>query len=220
MPLADGEQLKGTTALNAGRRVASWPTHWAATVSTCWSWASESPAPASRWTQPREGLSVVAVDAHDLAFGTSRWSSKLVHGGLRYLAKAQVGVAHESAVERHILMTRTAPHLSHALPMVVPLTSSVTRGQALSTYAGLVGGGRAQARGEDPATGAAPAPAAFAPRDAALVPGLRPTGCAEGCSPGTASSRTTRGWWWRWRGRRPAAGARVLTRARVTSLDR
>ncbi|NDZ93746.1 FAD-dependent oxidoreductase, partial [Streptomyces sp. SID11726] len=32
------------------------------------------------------GLDVVAVDAHDLAFGTSRWSSKLIHGGLRYLA--------------------------------------------------------------------------------------------------------------------------------------
>ena len=58
------------------------------------------------------GLSVLAVDAHDLAFGTSRWSSKLVHGGLRYLAKGQVGVAHESAVERGILMERhrPAPH--------------------------------------------------------------------------------------------------------------
>ena len=65
------------------------------------------------------GLSVLAVDAHDLAFGTSRWSSKLVHGGLRYLAKGQVGVAHESAVERGILMTRTAPHLTHAMPMVI-----------------------------------------------------------------------------------------------------
>ena len=49
------------------------------------------------------GLTVLAVDAHDLAFGTSRWSSKLVHGGLRYLANGQVGVAHESAVERGIL---------------------------------------------------------------------------------------------------------------------
>ena len=39
------------------------------------------------------GLSVLAVDAHDLAFGTSRWSSKLVHGGLRYLASGQVGIA-------------------------------------------------------------------------------------------------------------------------------
>src|ERR671912_769322 len=57
------------------------------------------------------GLSVVAVDAHDIAFGTSRWSSKLVHGGLRYLAKGQVDVAHESAVERGILMETTAPHL-------------------------------------------------------------------------------------------------------------
>lgn len=46
------------------------------------------------------GLGVVAVDAHDLAFGTSRWSSKLIHGGLRYLASGQLDVAHESAVER------------------------------------------------------------------------------------------------------------------------
>jgi len=64
------------------------------------------------------GLSVLAVDAHDLAFGTSRWSSKLVHGGLRYLARGQVGVAHESAVERGILMEVTAPHLTRALPIV------------------------------------------------------------------------------------------------------
>ena len=56
------------------------------------------------------GVDVVAVDAHDLAFGTSRWSSKLVHGGLRYLANGQLGVAHESAVERGILLTTTAPH--------------------------------------------------------------------------------------------------------------
>src|SRR6516225_9503701 len=60
------------------------------------------------------GLSVLAVDARDVAFGTSRWSSKLVHGGLRYLAHGQVGVAHESAVERGILMEVTAPHLTHA----------------------------------------------------------------------------------------------------------
>ena len=66
------------------------------------------------------GLSVLAVDAHDLAFGTSRWSSKLVHGGLRYLANGQVGVAHESAVERGILMEVTAPHLTRAMPYVVP----------------------------------------------------------------------------------------------------
>ncbi len=86
------------------------------------------------------GLSVLAVDAHDLAFGTSRWSSKLVHGGLRYLAHGQVGVAHESAVERRILMETTAPHLTHPLPMLVPLHDSVSRGQAWLTAAGFVAG--------------------------------------------------------------------------------
>ncbi|MCW2783608.1 MAG: dependent oxidoreductase [Marmoricola sp.] len=72
------------------------------------------------------GLDVVAVDAFDVAWGTSRFSSKLVHGGLRYLAKGQVGIAHESAVERGILMESTAPHLVHALPMLMPLTDDVS----------------------------------------------------------------------------------------------
>ncbi|MGI9156878.1 MAG: glycerol-3-phosphate dehydrogenase/oxidase [Marmoricola sp.] len=73
------------------------------------------------------GLDVVAVDAFDLAWGTSRWSSKLVHGGLRYLANLQLDVAHESAVERGILMETTAPHLTRALPMLIPLTPAVSR---------------------------------------------------------------------------------------------
>ena len=81
------------------------------------------------------GLSVLAVDAHDLAFGTSRWSSKLVHGGLRYLAAGQVGVAHESAVERGILMEVTAPHLTHAIPTLMPFGSSVPRQQAAAARA-------------------------------------------------------------------------------------
>lgn len=67
------------------------------------------------------GLSVVLVEKHDLAFGTSRWSSKLVHGGLRYLATGNVGIARRSAIERGILMTRNAPHLVHAMPQLVPL---------------------------------------------------------------------------------------------------
>jgi len=79
------------------------------------------------------GLSVLAVDAHDVAFGTSRWSSKLVHGGLRYLSSLQLGIAHESAVERGILMERTAPHLTRALPWLMPLTSSVSLTQATLT---------------------------------------------------------------------------------------
>jgi glycerol-3-phosphate dehydrogenase len=86
------------------------------------------------------GLSVLAVDAHDLAFGTSRWSSKLVHGGLRYLAHGQIGVAHESAVERGILMEVTAPHLTHALPMLLPLDRSTGRRQAALLRAGFGAG--------------------------------------------------------------------------------
>ncbi len=86
------------------------------------------------------GLSVLAVDAHDLAFGTSRWSSKLVHGGLRYLAQGKVAVAHESAVERQVLMEVTAPHLTRAVPMVLPLSSAVSHRQAAVATAGLRAG--------------------------------------------------------------------------------
>jgi glycerol-3-phosphate dehydrogenase len=86
------------------------------------------------------GLDVVAIDAFDVAWGTSRFSSKLVHGGLRYLAKGQVGIAHESAVERGILMEITAPHLVHPLPMVIPLTSDVTRPQAWLARRGVGAG--------------------------------------------------------------------------------
>jgi glycerol-3-phosphate dehydrogenase len=86
------------------------------------------------------GLSVLAVDAHDLAFGTSRWSSKLVHGGLRYLANGQVGVAHESAVERGILMEVTAPHLTHALPMLLPLDAATGRRHAAFLRTGIGAG--------------------------------------------------------------------------------
>src|SRR3954465_6303938 len=76
------------------------------------------------------GLTVLAVDAHDLAFGTSRWSSKLVHGGLRYLANGQVGGAHGGAGERGILMEVTAPHLTHALPFLLPLDDHTGHRQA------------------------------------------------------------------------------------------
>jgi len=86
------------------------------------------------------GLSVAAVEAHDLAHGTSRWSSKLVHGGLRYLAHGQVGIAYESAVERHVLMTRTAPHLIRALPMLLPMTEDTAGWQDRAAAVGLRAG--------------------------------------------------------------------------------
>lgn len=82
------------------------------------------------------GLSTVLAERRDLAFGTSRWSSKLVHGGLRYLAKGQIGIAYESARERDILMRTTAPHLIRTLPMVVPLHGGVGTAQAAFTRMG------------------------------------------------------------------------------------
>jgi glycerol-3-phosphate dehydrogenase len=86
------------------------------------------------------GLTVALVEKHDLAFGTSRWSSKLVHGGLRYLASGHVGIARRSAVERGILMTRTAPHLVHAMPQVVPLLPAMGRADRALVRTGFLAG--------------------------------------------------------------------------------
>ena len=86
------------------------------------------------------GLSVVLVEKHDLAFGTSRWSSKLVHGGLRYLASGRVGIARESAVERGILIEHTAPHLVRPLAQVVPLLPEVSPRHAALVRAGFLAG--------------------------------------------------------------------------------
>jgi glycerol-3-phosphate dehydrogenase len=86
------------------------------------------------------GLSVVLAEKHDLAFGTSRWSSKLVHGGLRYLASGAVGIAHESAVERGILIDHTAPHLVAPFPHVVPLLPQVSHRHAALVRTGLLAG--------------------------------------------------------------------------------
>jgi len=77
------------------------------------------------------GLSVALLERADLANGTSRFSSKLVHGGLRYLAQGQIGVAVESARERHVLMTRVAPHLCRPLGSVIPFNERVPRSAGL-----------------------------------------------------------------------------------------
>ncbi len=86
------------------------------------------------------GLHVALVEKHDLAFGTSRWSSKLVHGGLRYLATGNVGIARRSAIERGILMSRNAPHLVHAMPQLVPLLPSMGHAQRALIRAGFLAG--------------------------------------------------------------------------------
>jgi len=86
------------------------------------------------------GLRVALVEKHDLAFGTSRWSSKLVHGGLRYLASGNVGIARRSAVERGIMMVRNAPHLVRAMPQLVPLLPSMSRANRALVRTGFLAG--------------------------------------------------------------------------------
>ncbi|MBV9352061.1 MAG: FAD-dependent oxidoreductase, partial [Mycobacterium sp.] len=86
------------------------------------------------------GLRVALAEKHDLAFGTSRWSSKLVHGGLRYLATGNVNIARRSAVERGILMTRNAPHLVRAMPQLVPLLPSMGRAERALVRGGFLAG--------------------------------------------------------------------------------
>ncbi|MDI1464477.1 glycerol-3-phosphate dehydrogenase/oxidase [Catellatospora sp. KI3] len=126
------------------------------------------------------GLSVAAIDAHDLAFGTSRWSSKLVHGGLRYLARGQFGVAYESAVERGILMTRTAPHLTRPLGMLLPATAGTTPGGVRLAGAGLRAGDLLRAVAGTPRAVLPPARTLSAAQVRAMVPALRADGLRGG----------------------------------------
>ncbi len=69
------------------------------------------------------GLSVALIEAQDFASGTSSRSSKMIHGGLRYLVSGDISVVKESALERRILH-RIAPHLAKKTPYVIPTSSS------------------------------------------------------------------------------------------------
>ena len=71
------------------------------------------------------GLSVALIEAHDLAYGTSSRSSKLIHGGLRYLEMRDFGLVREALRERRLLLTRIAPHLVHTVPFMFPLKHRV-----------------------------------------------------------------------------------------------
>lgn len=69
------------------------------------------------------GLRVGLVEQHDFAFGTSSRSSRLLHGGLRYLAQGRVGLVHEASVEKKIIH-HIAPHLADPLAFVFPTYAS------------------------------------------------------------------------------------------------
>ncbi|HEY4456383.1 MAG TPA: glycerol-3-phosphate dehydrogenase/oxidase [Pseudonocardiaceae bacterium] len=68
------------------------------------------------------GLRVALVEARDLASGTSSRSSKLFHGGLRYLEQLEFGLVREALRERELMLTRIAPHLVKPVSFLYPLT--------------------------------------------------------------------------------------------------
>jgi glycerol-3-phosphate dehydrogenase len=65
------------------------------------------------------GMRVALVEQHDFASGTSSRSSRLLHGGLRYLAQGRVGLVHEASVEKKIIH-HIAPHVADPLPFIFP----------------------------------------------------------------------------------------------------
>jgi glycerol-3-phosphate dehydrogenase len=80
------------------------------------------------------GLKVMLVEQNDLAFGTSSKSSKLIHGGLRYLEHGELRLVREALREREVLL-RTAPHLVRPLRFVLPVNRA--RRSALLLRLGL-----------------------------------------------------------------------------------
>ena len=71
------------------------------------------------------GLSVCQVEAEDLAAGTSSRSSKLIHGGLRYLEQLDFALVREALGERTLLLDRLCPHLAQPVPFLLPLRHRV-----------------------------------------------------------------------------------------------
>jgi glycerol-3-phosphate dehydrogenase len=86
------------------------------------------------------GLKVGLVEQRDLASGTSSRSSKLVHGGLRYLEMFDFALVKEALEERGLLLTRLAPHLVRPVPFLYPLEHAWERpyvGAGIALYDGM-----------------------------------------------------------------------------------
>lgn len=73
-----------------------------------------------------QGFQVVVIERGDLGGETTAWSSRLIHGGLKYLERYEWQLVAESAAERRRLL-RTAPHLVHPYPMLVPFYEQMSR---------------------------------------------------------------------------------------------
>ncbi len=158
------------------------------------------------------GLSVAVVDAGDIAGGTSSRSSKLIHGGLRYLEMFDFGLVREALSERRLLRTRIAPHLVRPVPFLFPLTHRVWErpylGSGLLLYDAM-GGARHLPRSRHLSRRAALA-AAPALRPDSLVGAVRFYDCQEDDALYAAYVARTAA----------AQGALVVTRARVTGFVR
>jgi glycerol-3-phosphate dehydrogenase len=91
------------------------------------------------------GLATGLLEKRDLASGTSSRSSKLVHGGLRYLEMYDFGLVREALEERGLLLTRLAPHLVRPVPFLYPLHHTWERpyvGAGLLLYDALAMAGK------------------------------------------------------------------------------
>ncbi|WP_328615916.1 glycerol-3-phosphate dehydrogenase [Amycolatopsis sp. NBC_00355] len=158
------------------------------------------------------GLSVALVEARDFAAGTSSRSSKLIHGGLRYLEQLDFKLVREALKERGLLLQTLAPHLVRPVKFLVPLTHRVWErgyiGAGVTLYDTL-GGARALPRhrhlSKRGAFKAAPALA-----DDALVGAIQYYDAQVDDARHTMTIARTAA----------EQGASVLTRARVTSLLR
>ena len=82
------------------------------------------------------GLKVLLLDKGDIGGGTSSWSTRLIHGGLRYLEHGEFGLVRESLRERETLL-RIAPHLVRPLPLLIPIYQHARRGR-LSLRLGMI----------------------------------------------------------------------------------
>jgi glycerol-3-phosphate dehydrogenase len=95
------------------------------------------------------GLRTALVEARDISSGTSSRSSKLFHGGLRYLEQMDFALVREALKERELALTRLAPHLVRPVPFLYPLTHRAWErpyvGAGLVLYDGL-GGARSLPR--------------------------------------------------------------------------
>ncbi|GAA2020278.1 glycerol-3-phosphate dehydrogenase/oxidase [Nakamurella flavida] len=95
------------------------------------------------------GLSVAMIEARDISSGTSSRSSKLFHGGLRYLEMFEFGLVREALRERELMLTKLCPHLAKPVSFLYPLSKSVVErpyvGAGLMMY-DTMGGARSVPR--------------------------------------------------------------------------